>query len=432
MNCSPAPCVLPNVDASQGPKPANETPVAVDGRNLKHILTGANDYNCSNAVGFYASSDGGSNWTRTCMSVLTGMVGLGDPAVAYDLNGTAFAAGIEAPPNSTNGIVAFQTSTTNGKTWSKPRQAVPNVLGGLADKDWLEIDKTPTSPFANSLYISVTQFDSSISNTQISVSHSNDSGKSWKTVLVDHEQIYPKIDQSTDLAIGVDGTVYLTWMRCVANGPANDCGGTRVSMMISKSTDGGKTWSHPSAFAHAVLGPPCTNGFYGCLPNTKTRLDQIPVVAADTSSGSHSGNLYVVYNTWTGSYMKLMMATSVDGGKTWTHKRVTPASDTHDQFFPWVNVSADGQVGVSWLDRRNDPNNVDYEAFAAFSRNGGATFGKNIDLSANPSDPRNDGLHGSFMGDYSGNSWAGDKRFYVSYTDTTTGVGQDFLAGYQQ
>src|SRR5689334_1770048 len=42
MNCSPAPCVLPNVDASQGPKPANETPVAVDRRNLKHILTGAN------------------------------------------------------------------------------------------------------------------------------------------------------------------------------------------------------------------------------------------------------------------------------------------------------------------------------------------------------------------------------------------------------
>src|SRR5215831_17373155 len=112
LTCSPAPCVLPNVDASQGPKPANETPIAVDGRNLKHILTGANDYNCTNAVGFYTSSDGASTWTRTCMSVLTGMVGLGDPALAYDLNGTAFAAGIEAPPNSTNGIVAFQTSTT--------------------------------------------------------------------------------------------------------------------------------------------------------------------------------------------------------------------------------------------------------------------------------------------------------------------------------
>ena len=49
--------------------------------------------------------------------------------------------------------------------------------------------------------------------------------------------------------IAVDGTIYLTWMRCVANGPANDCGGTRVTMMISRSTDGGNTWSHPAAFA---------------------------------------------------------------------------------------------------------------------------------------------------------------------------------------
>jgi hypothetical protein len=35
------------------------------------------------------------------------------------------------------------------------------------------------------------------------------------------------------------------------------------------------------------------------------------------------------------------------------------------------------------------------------------------------------------MGDYTGNTWAGNKTFYVTYTDTTTGVGQDFLGGYR-
>jgi hypothetical protein len=86
------------------------------------------------------------------------------------------------------------------------------------------------------------------------------------------------------------------------------------------------------------------------------------------------------------------------------------------------------------MDRRNDPQNINYEAFAAFSTDGGASFGQNIDLSAKPSNPNNDGFSQyHFMGDYTGNSWSPDgKTFYVTYTDTTTGVDQDFLTGIQR
>jgi hypothetical protein len=82
------------------------------------------------------------------------------------------------------------------------------------------------------------------------------------------------------------------------------------------------------------------------------------------------------------------------------------------------------------MDRRNDAANINYEAFAAFSTNGGTSFGKNVDLSAAPSNPFNDGFGGSFIGDYIGNGWAGVNTLYLTYTDTTTGVDQDFLAGY--
>jgi hypothetical protein len=99
-----------------------------------------------------------------------------------------------------------------------------------------------------------------------------------------------------------------------------------------------------------------------------------------------------------------------------------------------VNVSSSGVVGISWLDRRNDPNNVDYEAFAAFSVDGGASLSRNIKLSSQPSNPFNDGFSQyHFMGDYTGNAWSPDgKTFYVTYTDTTTGIDQDFLAGLQR
>jgi len=50
-------------------------------------------------------------------------------------------------------------------------------------------------------------------------------------------------------------------------------------------------------------------------------------------------------------------------------------------------------------------------------------------LSEEPSDPSNDGFGGRFIGDYTGDTWAGDNFFYATYTDTSTGVDQDFLVG---
>jgi hypothetical protein len=56
---------------------------------------------------------------------------------------------------------------------------------------------------------------------------------------------------------------------------------------------------------------------------------------------------------------------------------VAPASAAHDPFFPSLSVSPTGLVGVSWLDRRNDPADVKYQAFAAISTDGGQTFPNN-------------------------------------------------------
>src|SRR5258708_26900845 len=65
LTCSPAPCALANVDAAEGgTAPSNEYPFAANPSNAMQILTGANDYNCPNIQGFYASSDAGSTWTQ--------------------------------------------------------------------------------------------------------------------------------------------------------------------------------------------------------------------------------------------------------------------------------------------------------------------------------------------------------------------------------
>src|SRR5262249_9358108 len=92
-----------------------------------------------------------------------------------------------------------------------------------------------------------------------------------------------------------------------------------------------------------------------------------------------------------------------------------------------VSVSSGGLVGVSWLDRRNDPANHNYQAFAAFSDDGGKTFKKNWQLTKAFSDPDVNGDDG-WMGDYIGNTWAGNK-FIAAWMDSSNGVDMQEVVG---
>jgi hypothetical protein len=434
--CSPTPCALPNVQASEGGRPVNEDPIAANPANAGDLLTGGNDYNCSSLLGFFTSGNGGSTWNHTCMNLPASFpVGCGDPGVGYDLSGAAFITGIASTNSSCfPGVIIFEKSTDNGTKWSAPAVAVtPLFSGGLTDKPWLQVDDNPSSPHANALYLSVTQFDASGNTSEISVSHSTNGGSSWTTTAVDKAQAYPRsIDQFSDLAIGKDGTVYVSWMRCTANGAAGDCGGTQATLVLSKSTDGGSTWSKPVTIATVTLAPdPARCCFYGQLPNTGERVSEIPVLGIDTSLGPHAGTLYAAFYTWTGSFMVVEVATSTTGGSTWgTPVRVTPPGDPNDEFFPWLSVSSGGLVGVTWLDRRDDPANRSYEAFAAISSDGGATF-PNLQIASAASNPRNDGFKGTFMGDYTGNVWnSTGTTLYASWMDSRNGVNmQDEVGG---
>src|SRR5579863_1816423 len=199
LSCSPAPCRLPNVQASEGGQPANETPIAMDPSNPSHLLSGANDYNCSNTQGFYASTDGGKHWNATCLGNVTGAGGVGDPGVGYDTGGTAYITGIDEY-SGTDAVIIIEKSKDDGKTWSQPHIAVMGISPyDFTDKDWLQIDTSKSSPHKDALYISTTGFDAS-SNSSINVAHSKDGGRSWTNVMVDAVNV-PEIDQFSDLGI---------------------------------------------------------------------------------------------------------------------------------------------------------------------------------------------------------------------------------------
>jgi len=423
LTCSPAPCAFTPVDAAEGGlTPVNEDPIVVNPANSMNILTGGNDYNCSNIQGYFASTNGGTTWSHFCA---LGSGGEGDPIVGFDTNGNAYAGGIQ------NGSVVLASSTNGGMTFGTPTTVITSQFGYLADKPWLEVDTNSGSSFKNALYVSTTQFGpflGSSQKSQIWVSHSTDGGKTWTNKGVSAVST-TTVNQFSDLAVGTDGTVYATWINCPANGFLSPyCGGQKTSIMFSKSTDGGNTWSKPTTAATVTLVTDTGCCFYGQLPNTSERVSNIPGVAA-LGSGS-TASVYISAYNWTGTQMQQEVFTSTNGGGSFgSAVIVNPTSTKGDQFFQWINVNSAGTIGVTWLDRRNDPSNLSYQPFFAFSKNGGKSFSKGHALSKTLSNPNNDGFGGVFMGDYTGNAWNGTKTLYQSYMDTTTRTCQDFVTG---
>jgi hypothetical protein len=422
LTCKPAPCALPNVQASNGGDPVSETPVAVNPINAKELITGGMDYNCKKSLqGFWTSSDGGSTWKGGCAPLAQGAAGgEGDPVVGYDLNGTAWRGGLDVLKSGQSEVVV-SSSTNNGQTWSTPIIAtkLPKLL---SDKPWLEIDTGADSPNKNAIYISSTQFDSE-NNSQIYVSTSTDGGQTWTAVAAAPQAMWPNVVQFSDLAIGAGGTVYLSYMYCTADGKAGDCGDTAATLYFTQSMDAGETWSTPVVMATMGLDfDNCACAFFGSLPNTSEPMSEIPVIAIDNSNGRHGGELYFAAYTWTGLFMQLLVGSSTDGGNIWNPPvAVAPKSDKHDQFMPWINVSAKGLFGITWLDRRNDPNDLDYETFGTWSTDGGKTFATDVQVASEPSNPLNDGFDGYFMGEYTGNTWNG-KTLFAGWPDTRNGT----------
>ena len=255
------------------------------------------------------------------------------------------------------------------------------------------------------------------------VSHSSDGGATWTQAAVDAVQKYPANDRFTRMAVAKDGTAYVTWTHCPAAGPDRFCSDGTIYVMFSKSTDGGNTWSPPRLITKAEYAP-------STPPNTQRgeRVYNYPGIGVDNSNGPYAGNLYVAMYSWTGTHMQVQMIRSTDGGSTWSKPLpVAPPSATHDQFFPALSVSPKGKVGVSWLDRRNDPADLNYQAFAAISDDGGRSFKTNWQLTQSFSNPDTNGAY-NWMGDYTGNTWAG-ADFIAAWMDSSNGVDMQEVVG---
>jgi hypothetical protein len=168
-------------------------------------------------------------------------------------------------------------------------------------------------------------------------------------------------------AIDPNGNVYFSWSGYTQNGGAKG----PVNLYVSKSTDGGITWSLLQLDTSGSP-PDCSAYFCGWAY----------LGAQITMAADNVGTLYALWNA--GSVDKgperIYFASSTTAGATWQPKQdVSLAAAGVAHAFPAITAGSAGDVRIAWMDQRNSPF---WNTYYRSSTNGGATWSTETRISS--------------------------------------------------
>jgi hypothetical protein len=403
-----------NEQVTKGHVDGSAAPLVVDPVDPNRLVTASSFHRLSpRCLAALTSDDGGMTWSRRPCLTWDGTYRPEEgPTVAFGADGSIYLAAIYWSARRQRERVEVERSADDGVTWSRP---VPVVTEFGPPPRYLMIgvriaaDLVPSSPFFGRLYVAAVHDDTDYGDLAITVSVSFDGGGVWST----HGRIVDGgLNSDPHIAFGSDGTVFVSYAACFLR-QGLSCGRT-VYLELQRSTDGGSSWSGERRIA--VVQARAGSTTYERLAHRGRSFALSPPIAIDDSTGPHAGRLYAAQVTWMRWHLRLELRHSDDEGDSWSKPiLVAPPWGQHDQFMGSVTVSATGVVGITWLDRRDDPDNELYRMYRASSTDGGRTFAGVAAVATAASDPN---LWNSLS--ESASAWAGD-RLYAAWPDTRTG-----------
>ena len=405
-----APAWGPDVRASQDVTGSgqNETLVAVNPLNGDNAVVVYKDYRGDMRDYLSATTDGGVTWheqlfPRPSPDLLQDT----DPTVFFRPDGRAYLLWTSSSDFQHGGLFSAW-SDDSGQTWSQP-VAVTLPEGHFDDKSWLAFD-TSGGPLNGDMYASWTRFG----NAEIMEARSTDGGSSWSAPVQVSAGPWSSDNDGAQPLVLPDGTLIIIFLH--AN-PANT-----ETVMLARSTDGGTTFQG-NVPLFDIQPAPYT------LPGEHWRLVTYESLAYDPVRGW----LTLVWSDYGQSDtngVDIYTSRSTDQGVSWSDRmrlNDDPPGIVRDQWFPMVAAAPDGRLTAMWLDRRDDPANRLYYAYARTSTNGGLTWAPSVRVSSAPSDPGVNIPPGSDgIGDYIGLS-AGAGVVWGSWVDVRNGD-QDIYA----
>jgi len=475
----------------------NETWAAVDPGNASHVIASYNDYRRGDGTcGVSYSQDAGKTWadstTPNGFTRGTAFGGArqywqagGDTSVAWDSRGNAylscqvFMRGLvaSANPDQSSAFYVYRSTGTNGASFNFPGRPVVehnDVVGAgdfLLDKQLLTVDNSKTSRFRDRVYVTWTTFAAD-GTGYIYEAHSADYGETFSapvlvssnSALCDNTFGLPtpqgtcNENQFSQPFTAPDGTLYVTYANFnnAVVAPEN-----RNQMLLSKSTDGGATFSPPVRVGYYNDLPDCATYQNGadpgraCIPekgpsfNSIFRASNYPVGAVDPTHPSRVVVTYASYinrnsnettgctpagfsaagtNLFTGVKTvcnnDIVLSVSTNGGASFanTEPRTAPVVTTangqarSDQYFQGAAYTPNGALVVSYYDRQyGSDNNTGFSDITVSQSRNASTF--RHDRATSSSMPPPTQFNGTFYGDYAGVAVT-NRTAYPVWSDT--------------
>jgi len=341
----------------------SETTIAVAG---SHVAVGYNDSQQtglfltagSNLSGYSYSTNGGKSFTDGGdLPNAREFVNFGDPWMGSDRSGAMYYSTLALDMFNSNLDVAVAKSTNGGKTWSAPVPVFrpPFAIPYFGDKDALAVGPDPVMTTRDNIYVAYDDFSFDVNTQQaftgLPVARSIDGGKTWQLHYAD-KFILPMTGCSFQQYIGatpiVDratGTLYVTAEKIVVDDPNCTGAAPTFSESIFKSTDGGQTFGPGVKISDVTPATP--NGLLFLGPGRYMRTIEFPTIAI------RGGTIYVAWNDGAQGRSHIRLATSTNGGSTWTAPSFVTGGGG-DEVQP--ALSADSS-GVHLLYYHRHPNN---------------------------------------------------------------------------
>lgn len=333
----------------------------------------------------WISRDGGSTWTwltdvpwSACQGGPQRFGRVTDPWVSYDKAGTAYFIGQPIDLTTPTSAIAVTTLNRSTGSWRPPTTLTEGADERFVTNDKVSVTGDPTRPgYAYATWLR-TRYPNEGKQSPIADLHSfawrgtpmfsrtTDGGQTWSVPTAMRESnIYM---QGNQIAVGPDGTLYDAAAVLFTGAGFNANG---IYMGVMNSRDAGRTWSAPTKIA-----PIGTTQLFVPDDGFPIRAgDYIPDIAIDPNSGA----IYVVWADGRGTELnKTVMARSTDGGRHWSSPQVVSTGGASAQAYNHaVDVTDNGTVVITYFDDRNNvlgDGVATTDVWLRHSHDGGATW----------------------------------------------------------
>jgi hypothetical protein len=159
------------------------------------------------------------------------------------------------------------------------------------------------------------------------------------------------------------------------------------------------------------------------------------MMAVDPSSGPTKDRVYLVWADAASGRSEIFVSASADKARTWSKSiRVNDDSPSGlpaggpDDFMGSIAVNCDGVVGLTWYDRRDQPDNRGYYVRFSASLDGGETWLPSVRVAAAPNAVKSNTQFDITGGHTAGLAADANGVFHALWIDNRTGVQQVWTA----